>query len=65
MASVTTNLSLALKTLGDTIFKRNFRANMESLDTTIGDIAGVATIAGDSIAEKLTALEARVAALEP
>lgn len=65
MANETENLNLSLQTLGDVPFKRAYRANMEKLDTVIGDVVGVDTVTGDTIAEKLAALETRVAALEP
>lgn len=64
MSDTTEHLGLKLNTLGSVEFKASFVWNMNALDELLGDIAGVETIEGDSIAEKLTALEARVAALE-
>lgn len=64
MATLTENLGLGLGTLGDYSFKKGYRDNLALIDTTIGDLAGVTTIDGDSVAEKLAALETRLAALE-
>ena len=71
MADVTTNLSLPRKFLGIVPFRNSIARAFDLIDAALGDVAAVEVLASEGgapvdgdLAAKLTAMEARLVALE-